>query len=172
MQQLSTDYCGWLLIRYKAKFGNQLAKQSCNVNEFKFEIDDMPPRLFMDIIFSQNNKQFDNDTLIIKSCKHNDNDHKIIKYHTTAADGGCCPKGFISWLFGDKNHSTIVVNKDEYQIDVCNCWFQYQSDLLVNFKLKSNIVYRLNEYCDWDSRATITNDLLPPKQIHNSLPAN
>ena len=113
----------------------------------------MPPRFFKDIILINNGNYYNNEKLCIVNIRN-----KGKKYSTSVINGHC-PKQFISWLFGDSQDSTIVVNRDGSQSDVCNCNFQFLSEF-GDFKFKARVVHRHRSDLPWIGYAGTVDSLM------------
>ena len=90
-----------------------------------------------------------------------ENEYKDTRYyHTNSKNGGNCPKPFISMLLGDEVNSTIVLNANDYEIDVCNCYISYKPHPKGTFRFKSNVVFRHKTKIEWNSKMINTQDAL------------
>ena len=123
-------------------------------------IEHVPPRFWNDIIYKHNGESFNNEILHIKCNGKHDGLIDRRHYHTNKNKGGHCPKPFISHLFGDQSNATIVLNCEDYEIDVCNCYISYKPHPKGTLQFKSNVVYRYKLRTDWNSRMINTTDTL------------
>lgn len=151
---MNEDYGKFILIGIQTEFMTKLSRTNCQSFDFSFSSKWIPPRFFNDVFYCHNGKYFGNKIVkfdkIRKTWKsgNDDSTHEYFEYKTINL-----PKQFVTEMFGVfsseyPNKSTITTNKNNYEVDVCNCEIIYSSRY-GKFSFKSDLTRRIDRNSRW-----------------------